>query len=89
MHTSLSPALAATALAATMIPGVPVATAPDTVRWGPCPEEVASPRPECSTLEVPLDYRDPDGRQNDAVTEFLTTGQCPAQDLARATEPSE
>ncbi|WP_033318670.1 alpha/beta hydrolase [Streptomyces yerevanensis] len=51
------------------------AATPDTVRWGPCSEKAASkkaevasekavlPRLECSTLEVPLDYRDPDGRQ--------------------------
>ncbi|MFE2443342.1 alpha/beta hydrolase [Streptomyces sp. NPDC059426] len=65
-------AVAATSLAATAIPGVPVAAAtPDTVRWGPCSEKAASShlekaissRLECATLEVPLDYRDPDGRQ--------------------------
>ncbi|GAA3365563.1 alpha/beta hydrolase [Streptomyces antimycoticus] len=51
------------------------ATTPDTVRWGPCSEKADSPRKaasprtadspglECSTLKVPLDYRDPDGRQ--------------------------
>lgn len=62
MHTPLSLTLAAT-LAATMIPGISVAATPDTVRWGPCPEDVSSPRLECSTLEVPLDYRNPHGRQ--------------------------
>ncbi|MGW5690433.1 alpha/beta hydrolase [Streptomyces asiaticus] len=45
------------------------AARPDTVEWGPCPEKTASPlkadspRLQCATLEVPLDYRDPDGRQ--------------------------
>ncbi|EXU65306.1 hydrolase [Streptomyces sp. PRh5] len=45
------------------------AARPDTVEWGPCPEKTASPlkadspRLQCSTLEVPLDHRDPDGRQ--------------------------
>ncbi|WP_326610945.1 alpha/beta hydrolase [Streptomyces scopuliridis] len=64
MRRTLSLALAATAVVtAIAIPGVSVAETPDTVRWGPCPEEAASPRLECSTLEVPLDYRDPDGRQ--------------------------
>ncbi len=78
MHRTLSLALAATAVAVTAIPGVSVAAAtpaPDTVRWGPCQEKAASenaaaasekaalPRLECATLEVPLDYRDPDGRQ--------------------------
>ncbi|MFJ1748008.1 alpha/beta hydrolase [Streptomyces sp. NPDC088116] len=63
MRRTLSLALAATAVAATTIPGVSVAATPDTVRWGACPEKVAAPRLECSTLEVPLDYRDPGGRQ--------------------------
>ncbi|TPQ17141.1 alpha/beta hydrolase [Streptomyces sporangiiformans] len=70
MHRTLSLAIAATAVAATTIPGVPVAATPtpETVRWGPCQDKAASekavlPRLECSTLEVPLDYRDPDGRQ--------------------------
>ncbi|SFO15605.1 hypothetical protein SAMN05421805_11062 [Saccharopolyspora antimicrobica] len=34
----------------------------DALEWGPCPEGIA-PGLECSTLEVPLDYRDPGGRQ--------------------------
>ncbi|WP_328411897.1 alpha/beta hydrolase [Streptomyces violaceus] len=68
MRKTLPLAAAAIAVAATMIPSVPAAGTPDTVRWGPCSEkEAASPAPslrlECSTLEVPLDYRDPDGRQ--------------------------
>ncbi|MFJ9590836.1 alpha/beta hydrolase [Streptomyces acidicola] len=63
MRRTLSFALAATAVAATAVPGVSLATTPDTVRWGPCPEDIASPRLECSTLEVPLDYRNPGGRQ--------------------------
>ncbi|WP_326692265.1 MULTISPECIES: alpha/beta fold hydrolase [unclassified Streptomyces] len=72
-------AVAATAVAVTVIPGVSVATPdtskPDAVRWGSCSEKAAAPgkadssskdassRLECSTLKVPLDYRDPDGRQ--------------------------
>ncbi|MER5219255.1 alpha/beta hydrolase [Streptomyces flaveus] len=69
-------AVAATAVALTGIPEESVATTPDTaaatpqtVKWGPCPGKADSPRKpttprlECSTLEVPLDYRDPDGRQ--------------------------
>jgi len=70
MRTTLPLAIAVTAVAAIAIPGVPAvatpdtaATTPDTVQWGPCPEKVAAPRLECSTLDVPLDYRDPDGRQ--------------------------
>jgi len=73
MHRTLSLALAATAVVSTAVavtafPEESVAATPDTVRWGPCSEKkaappAASPRLECSTLEVPLDYRDPDGRQ--------------------------
>ncbi|MFF1923567.1 alpha/beta hydrolase [Streptomyces sp. NPDC058221] len=64
MHIPLSLALAATTLAATLIPAGPAAPAtPGPLRWGPCPKEAAAPRLTCSTLEVPLDYRDPDGRQ--------------------------
>jgi len=67
--------VAATAVALTVIPEESVATpdtaaaTPETVRWGPCsekadsPRKATSPRLECSTLEVPLDYRDPDGRR--------------------------
>lgn len=63
MRRTLSLALAATAVTVTAIPGVSVAATPDSLRWGPCPEKAASSRLQCSTLEVPLDYRDPDGRQ--------------------------
>lgn len=65
MRRTLSLALAATAVAATttVVPGVAVASTPDTLRWGPCPEKTAAPGLQCSTLEVPLDYRHPDGRQ--------------------------
>ncbi|MFI1225040.1 MULTISPECIES: alpha/beta hydrolase [unclassified Streptomyces] len=71
MRKSLSLALATGAVAvATAMPGASVAATADTVgvgpgpvRWGPCPEEVTSPRLECSTLDVPLDYRHPDGRR--------------------------
>ncbi|MCU4748847.1 MULTISPECIES: alpha/beta hydrolase [unclassified Streptomyces] len=62
MPRTLSLALAALVVA-TALPGAAVAAVPDTVRWGPCPEEVAAPRLECSTLDVPLDYGDPDGRR--------------------------
>lgn len=63
----LSPALAlalatTTMAASTAAPAVASAATPDTLRWGPCPKAVASPRLECATLQVPLDYRHPDGR---------------------------
>ncbi|MPY59536.1 alpha/beta hydrolase [Streptomyces spongiae] len=71
-HRALSLALAATAVAATAMPGVATAATPDTVQWGPCPEKVA-PSLECSTLEVPLDYRKPDGRQIEVAISRLAS----------------
>lgn len=32
------------------------------IRWGPCPADATGPGLECSTLQVPLDYRKPDGQ---------------------------
>ncbi|MFC9430372.1 alpha/beta hydrolase [Streptomyces sp. NPDC056987] len=86
MKRPLSLAFAALTVAVTAIPGVSVAATPgvsgaatpDTVRWGPCPEDVAAPRLECSTLEVPLDYRDPDGRQIEIAISRLASEK-PAQ----------
>jgi pimeloyl-ACP methyl ester carboxylesterase len=62
MRRTLSAALAVTAVLATTATATATATA-EGVRWGACPEGVAAPRLECSTLEVPLDYRDPGGRR--------------------------
>ncbi|GAA2931724.1 alpha/beta hydrolase [Streptomyces thioluteus] len=68
-------AVAATTVAAVVAPGAPgattntmttastVAATPQSLKWGPCPKEAASPRLECTTLDVPLDYRHPHGRQ--------------------------
>ncbi|WIY05286.1 alpha/beta hydrolase [Amycolatopsis mongoliensis] len=47
---------------ASVVPGVAQA-APGALRWGACPADVTAPGLECTTLEVPLDYRKPDGRQ--------------------------
>ncbi|MFD5037137.1 alpha/beta hydrolase [Streptomyces sp. NPDC087894] len=76
----------AAAVALAVLPDLSVATpgtaatTPDTVRWGPCseksaasPGEAASSRLECSTLEVPLDYRNPDGRQIDVAISRLAS----------------
>ncbi|MGW5868830.1 alpha/beta hydrolase [Streptomyces sp. NPDC055239] len=32
------------------------------LKWGDCPKELAAPRLQCGSLEVPLDYDDADGR---------------------------
>lgn len=63
MRRTLSLALVATAVAVTTAPSTSAAAASESVRWGPCSQKAASSRLECSTIEVPLDYRDPDGRQ--------------------------
>ncbi|MFD8694856.1 alpha/beta hydrolase [Kitasatospora purpeofusca] len=66
---ALSLALVGTAVALVVHPGTPTATAntaaaaPRSLDWGPCPKEAESPLLECTTLDVPLDYRDPDGRR--------------------------
>lgn len=73
---ALTFALAATAVAATttVMPGVSVAATPDTgLRWGSCPETVTAPRLKCATLEVPLDYRHPDGRRIDLTISRLAS----------------
>ncbi|MGW8672986.1 alpha/beta hydrolase [Streptomyces niveus] len=78
---ALTFALAATAVAATttVIPGVSVAATPDTgLRWGSCPETITAPRLKCATLQVPLDYRHPDGRQIDLTISRLASEK-PAQ----------
>ncbi|MEV6638790.1 alpha/beta hydrolase [Amycolatopsis sp. NPDC051371] len=52
---------------------VPSAAAtPNEPTWGPCPAG-AFPTPdlECTTLKVPLDYRDPDGRKIDVAVSRL------------------
>jgi pimeloyl-ACP methyl ester carboxylesterase len=54
------------ALAVSLVPGVPATSTSDTpgsvdsLSWGPCPQP--APGLECTTLDVPLDYRDKDGR---------------------------
>ncbi|MEA5362479.1 alpha/beta hydrolase [Amycolatopsis sp., V23-08] len=58
-------AVAATALA----PSASAAPSPpDPLKWGSCPA-AAYPTPDlqCTTLKVPLDYRDPDGRKIDIL----------------------
>ncbi|MGW8948912.1 alpha/beta hydrolase [Streptomyces sp. NPDC055709] len=87
MRKTLSLALAATAVAAAAMSGASAATpdtvttvtaTSDTLRWGPCPRKAESqnadaPRPQCATLDVPLDHRDPDGRQIEIAVSRLTS----------------
>ncbi|GAA2958777.1 MULTISPECIES: alpha/beta hydrolase [Streptomyces] len=82
MRRSLSLALTATALAVTALPAAasaPTTTpAPTALRWGPCALEAPTPRLECATLQVPLDHRDPDGRQIEVAVSRLAS-QKPSQ----------
>ncbi|WP_371606664.1 alpha/beta hydrolase [Streptomyces sp. NBC_01213] len=77
MRRSLSLALTAAALAVTALPPAASATTPTptpgALRWGPCPDGASAPRLECSTLEVPLDHRDPDGRQIEIAVSRLAS----------------
>ncbi|WP_418190796.1 alpha/beta fold hydrolase [Amycolatopsis albispora] len=41
--------------------------------WGECPAEVAAPGLDCTTLSVPLDHRDPDGRRIDVALSRLAS----------------
>lgn len=68
-------ALTVAAVATALLPGVPAAATatPSSVRWGPCPENVAASGLECSTLKVPLDYRKPDGRAIDIAISRLAS----------------
>ncbi|MFD6329126.1 alpha/beta hydrolase [Streptomyces niveus] len=78
---ALTLALAATAVATTttVITGVSVAATPDTgLSWGSCPETITAPGLKCATLEVPLDYRHPGGRQIDITISRLASEK-PAQ----------
>ncbi|MEU8218305.1 alpha/beta hydrolase [Micromonospora taraxaci] len=41
------------------------------MKWGPCPADSALPGLECTTVQVPLDYRKPQGRQLDVAVSRL------------------
>ncbi|MGW9175077.1 alpha/beta hydrolase [Streptomyces decoyicus] len=85
MRKTLPLTLVATAVAAATISGASAAAIPDTVtatpdslQWGPCPHKAESqnadaPRLECATLDVPLDYRKPDGRQIEIAVSRLAS----------------
>ncbi|MEV5872561.1 alpha/beta hydrolase [Streptomyces tendae] len=73
--------LAIVAVAATAVAGASAATTDpqkDTtasLKWGPCPKEAAGPRVECATLQVPLNYDEPDGRQIEIAVSRLASEQ--------------
>ncbi|MFB9903128.1 alpha/beta hydrolase [Allokutzneria oryzae] len=58
------PIALAVAVVATVAPGLAQADTPDmSVQWGTCPAEVTAPGLQCANLDVPLDYRNPDGQK--------------------------
>ncbi|QFU89386.1 alpha/beta hydrolase [Amycolatopsis sp. YIM 10] len=61
-----------TALAASLVAGVPAAMA-ETLSWGDCPADAARPGLQCATLDVPLDYRDPGGRTIEVAVSRLAS----------------
>ncbi|MFK0248027.1 alpha/beta hydrolase [Amycolatopsis azurea] len=64
---------AAAATVAVLVPATASAAA-SPVKWGPCPEDVAAPGLTCTTLKVPLDYRNPGGKTIDiAVSKLAST----------------
>ena len=71
---ALPVAFAAVAAAtAVLVPAVSAApAAPEELNWGPCPDTgIPTPDLECTTVQVPLDYADPDGRKIDLAISRL------------------
>jgi pimeloyl-ACP methyl ester carboxylesterase len=65
-------ALTATALTTAVVPGAAAAT--NGLKWGPCPAgTIPVPGLECTTLQVPLNYQDPDGRKIDLAVSRLAS----------------
>lgn len=62
-----------TAVVATVIPTASVSAQPPAVQWGACPQEVAGPVLQCASLGVPLDYRNPGGRQIDVMVSKMAS----------------
>ena len=77
MRTVLSMALAAVAVVSATA-GVAGAATGASVQWGACPADVTKPGLQCGTIEVPLDYRQPDGRKIEVAISRLAS-QNPAK----------
>ncbi|RSD19298.1 alpha/beta hydrolase [Amycolatopsis eburnea] len=67
LRSSLAAVVAA--MTVTLAPAVAEASVPLT--WGACPADVTLPGLECATLDVPLDYRKPDGTQIEVAVSRL------------------
>ncbi|GIF57418.1 alpha/beta hydrolase [Asanoa iriomotensis] len=71
-------ALAVAAVTTASVPATSAATRPSALQWGPCPADVAAATLECTIVQVPLDYREPKGRQIDIAVSRLVSSD-PAQ----------
>ncbi|MEU8404940.1 alpha/beta hydrolase [Micromonospora sp. NPDC048842] len=69
---------AVAAMSLVSVLGASQATAQSGLKWGPCPADSALPGLECTTVQVPLDYRKPQGRQLDVAVSRL-----PSKDPSR------
>ncbi|MEV6238101.1 alpha/beta hydrolase [Lentzea sp. NPDC051838] len=58
---------------AMVVPGVSSAAPANEISWAACPSDVAAPGVECGTLKVPLDYRNPQGRQTEVMISRLAS----------------
>ncbi|GHH38744.1 alpha/beta hydrolase [Lentzea cavernae] len=74
MRKSLSLVAVVTAAAALVVtPGTSSAAPVRQVKWVACPADVALGDLECGTLQVPLDYREPHGRQTEVMISKLAS----------------
>ncbi|MCK1798046.1 alpha/beta hydrolase [Streptomyces sp. XM4193] len=76
---SLAVVMAASTATLTAVPASSAATpapgSPGTgsIKWADCPEDVAADGVECGTLDVPLDYKKPDGRTIEVMISRLAS----------------
>ncbi|AGZ44049.1 TAP domain-containing protein [Actinoplanes friuliensis DSM 7358] len=64
---------AVAAMSMVSIIGVSQAAAQSGLKWGPCPADSALPGLQCTTVQVPLDYRKPQGRHIDVAVSRLAS----------------
>ncbi|WP_037363442.1 alpha/beta hydrolase [Amycolatopsis orientalis] len=67
------PIALAVAVLAGVVTAAPASALP--LRWGACPGGGQLPGLQCSTVPVPLDYRDPDGRKIDLAVSRLSAAK--------------
>ncbi|MDX3660012.1 alpha/beta hydrolase [Streptomyces sp. ID05-26A] len=78
MRKTLLMSLVVSVMGAGVLPVAATPVPPRTLSWSPCPEDVGAPGLECSTLQVPLNYYDPNGRKIEIAVSRLASKN-PAQ----------